>query len=64
MFILEKVAWITVLDSVPEIDMLDWLPGNFLVLYCVSCVYKMNIVEFLDGIFNMLSDGNREIRQV
>lgn len=33
------------LDSVPDIDMLDWLP------------------EFLDGLFNMLSDGNREIRQ-
>ncbi|RLN70104.1 hypothetical protein BBJ28_00021567, partial [Nothophytophthora sp. Chile5] len=39
------VGWITVLDSVPDIDMLDWLP------------------EFLDGLFNMLSDGNREIRQ-
>ena len=39
------VGWITVLDSVPDIDMLDFLP------------------EFLDGIFNMLSDGNREIRQ-
>ncbi|CAK4106977.1 unnamed protein product [Aphanomyces euteiches] len=39
------VGWITVLDSVPDIEMLDWLP------------------EFLDGLFNMLSDGNREIRQ-
>lgn len=39
------VGWITVLDSVPDIDMLDYLP------------------DFLDGLFNMLSDGNREIRQ-
>ncbi|OQR94721.1 VAC14 family protein [Thraustotheca clavata] len=39
------VGWITVLDSVPDIEMLEWLP------------------EFLDGLFNMLSDGNREIRQ-
>ena len=35
------VGWITVLDSVPDINMLDWLP------------------DFLDGLFNMLSDGNR-----
>ncbi|RHY29469.1 hypothetical protein DYB32_005109 [Aphanomyces invadans] len=40
------VGWITVLDSVPDIEMLDYLP------------------DFLDGLFNMLSDGNREIRQV
>ena len=39
------VGWITVLDSVPDINMLDWLP------------------DFLDGLFNMLSDSNREIRQ-
>jgi len=39
------IGWITVLDSVPDINMLDWLP------------------EFLDGLFNMLSDGNREIWQ-
>ena len=39
------VGWITVLDSVPDITMLDWLP------------------QFLEGLFNMLSDGNREIRQ-
>ena len=39
------VGWITVLDSVPEISMIDWLP------------------DFLDGLFNMLSDSNREIRQ-
>ena len=40
-----QVGWITVLDSVPDINMIDWLP------------------EFLDGLLNMLSDGNREIRQ-
>jgi len=34
-----------VLDSVPDINMLDWLP------------------DFLDGLFNMLADSNREIRQ-
>lgn len=39
------VGWITVLDSVPDINMIDWLP------------------DFLDGLFNMLSDGNKEIRQ-
>jgi vacuole morphology and inheritance protein 14 len=39
------VSWITVLDAVPDINMLDYLP------------------DFLDGLFNMLSDGNREIKQ-
>ena len=39
------LGWITVLDSVPDINMLDWLP------------------DFLDGLFHMLSDSNREIRQ-
>eukprot|EP00934_Nitzschia_sp_Nitz4_P001784 Nitzschia sp. Nitz4//scaffold112_size70979//65772//68450//NITZ4_005912-RA/size70979-processed-gene-0.123-mRNA-1//-1//CDS//3329533295//1784//frame0 len=39
------VGWITLLDSVPDISMLDYLP------------------DFLDGLFNMLSDSNREIRQ-
>jgi len=39
------VGWIVVLDSVPDIHMIDWLP------------------DFLDGLFNMLSDTNREIRQ-
>jgi vacuole morphology and inheritance protein 14 len=39
------VGWIMVLNAVPGINMLDYLP------------------EFLDGLFNMLSDGNREIRQ-
>ena len=37
------VSWITVLDAVPDINMLDYLP------------------DFLDGLFNMLSDTNREI---
>ncbi|XP_078161333.1 ARM repeat superfamily protein [Carex rostrata] len=39
------VGWITVLDSVPDIDMLGFLP------------------DFLDGLFNMLSDSSLEIRQ-
>lgn len=39
------VGWITCLDSVPEIDMLGFLP------------------DFLDGLFNMLSDASHEIRQ-
>jgi vacuole morphology and inheritance protein 14 len=34
-----------VLDAVPDLNMLDYLP------------------DFLDGLFNMLSDGNREIKQ-
>ena len=40
-----QIGWITVLNNIPDIAMLDYLP------------------EFLDGLFNMLSDGNREIRQ-
>ncbi|AQK64656.1 Protein VAC14-like protein [Zea mays] len=39
------VGWITMLDSVPDIDMLGFLP------------------DFLDGLFNMLSDSSHEIRQ-
>jgi vacuole morphology and inheritance protein 14 len=39
------VGWITLLDSIPDISMLDYLS------------------DFLDGLFNMLSDSNREIRQ-
>ena len=39
------VGWITVLDSVPDIDMLEFLP------------------EYLGGLFDMLSDPNRDIRQ-
>ncbi|KFK33938.1 hypothetical protein AALP_AA5G081100 [Arabis alpina] len=40
-----RVGWITVLDSVPDIDMLGFLP------------------DFLDGLYNMLSDSSHEIRQ-
>lgn len=39
------VGWITVLDAVPDVNMLDYLP------------------DLLDGLINMLSDGNREIKQ-
>ena len=39
------VSWITVLHSVPDIEMVAYLP------------------DFLDGLLNMLSDANREIRQ-
>ena len=39
------VSWITVLHSVPDIEMVVYLP------------------DFLDGLLNMLSDANREIRQ-
>lgn len=40
------ISWIDVMDNVPGIDMLDYLP------------------EFLEGLFDMLSDPHREIRQV
>ena len=40
------VGWITTLDSVPEIDMLDYLP------------------ELMEGLFSMLSDGNKEVKKV
>lgn len=40
------ISWIDVMDNVPGIDILDFLP------------------EFLDGLFDMLSDPHREIRQV
>jgi vacuole morphology and inheritance protein 14 len=39
------VGWILVLNAVPDIRMLDYLP------------------EFLDGLFQMLSDVNKEIQQ-
>ena len=38
------IGWITALDSVPGVDMLDHLG------------------EILEGLFDMLSDGNREVR--
>jgi len=39
------VSWITSLDTLPGVDMLDHVP------------------QLLEGLFDMLSDGNREIRQ-
>jgi vacuole morphology and inheritance protein 14 len=39
------VSWLTVLDAVPDINLLDYIP------------------EFLEGLFNMLSDVNKEIVQ-
>ena len=39
------VGWITVLDSVPDIDMLEFLP------------------DYLGGLFDMLADPNKDIRQ-
>jgi len=39
------VSWVVHLDSIPSIDMLEFLP------------------EYLGGLFDMLSDSNRDIRQ-
>ena len=39
------VSWITVLDGIPDVCMIDYLP------------------DFLDGLFNMLSDSSLDIRQ-
>lgn len=39
------IAWVMVLDSVPDIDLLHYLP------------------KFVDGLFNMLKDTNKDIRQ-
>ena len=39
------IGWIVMLDSVPDIELIEFLP------------------EFLDGLFNMVSDPNKEIRQ-
>lgn len=39
------ISWITVLDSVPDSDLLRYLP------------------DLLDGLFAMLSDPNRELKQ-
>lgn len=39
------VGWITVLDGVPDIDMVGYLP------------------QFLGGLFDMLSDAKKDIRQ-
>ena len=40
------ISWIDVMDNVPGLDILDFLP------------------EFLEGLFDMLNDPHREIRQV
>ena len=40
------ISWIDIMDNIPGIDILDFLP------------------EFLAGLFDMLSDPHREIRQV
>ena len=40
------ISWVDVMDNVPGLDILDFLP------------------EFLVGLFDMLSDPHREIRQV
>lgn len=40
------ISWIDVMDNVPGIDIIDFLP------------------QFLQGLFDMLSDPHREIRQV
>jgi len=39
------VGWIAVLDSVPDLDMIEYLP------------------EYMTGLFDMLSDPNKDIRQ-
>lgn len=40
------ISWIHVLESVPDINLLDYLP------------------EFLDGLFQILGDGSKEIRRM
>ena len=39
------IGWVIMLDSVPDIELIEFLP------------------EFLDGLFSMVSDPNKEIRQ-
>ena len=67
------VGWITVLDSVPDIDMLGFLPdfldGNIsekkkksTIIVWIVVVSKVNDY-FFSGLFNMLSDSSHEIRQ-
>ncbi|KVH96219.1 hypothetical protein Ccrd_001706 [Cynara cardunculus var. scolymus] len=58
------VGWITVLDSVPDIDMLGFLP-DFLDgkrFHFKTFMDLTNMVIF-PGLFNMLSDSSHEIRQ-
>jgi hypothetical protein len=66
------VGWITVLDSVPDIDMLGFLPnfldGNpslfpsALILYFNWSLNNLSITTTA-GLFNMLSDSSHKIRQ-
>lgn len=70
------VGWITVLDSVPDIDMLGFLPdfldGQCPYIKCkescvVECLFAESLWSYFDwstaGLFNMLSDNSHEIRQ-
>lgn len=69
------VGWITVLDSVPDIDMLGFLPdfldGKCLLFqddillysgFVLWCSWTHNNKK-IPGLFNMLSDSSHEIRQ-
>jgi len=63
------VGWITVLDSVPDIDMLGFLPdfldGNPSLspsALLLLTVQQLSIT-IPAGLFNMLSDSSHEIRQ-
>jgi hypothetical protein len=65
------VGWITVLDSVPDIDMLGFLPdfldGNpsLFPSALILCFYwSLNNLSITTtaGLFNMLSDSSHEIR--
>ena len=69
------VGWITVLDSVPDIDMLGFLPDFLdgkcivwrMVIFFLNILYKMKVYHLIicniSGLFNMLSDSSHEIRQ-
>ena len=70
------VGWITVLDSVPDIDMLGFLPDfldgkrfqliTLLWLFGLICSVAEHMFSHDDeisGLFNMLSDSSHEIRQ-
>jgi len=69
------VGWITVLDSVPDIDMLGFLPDFLdgkcivwrMVILFLNILYEMKayhlIICNISGLFNMLSDSSHEIRQ-
>ncbi|KAK4479712.1 hypothetical protein RD792_015244 [Penstemon davidsonii] len=66
------VGWITVLDSVPDIDMLGFLPdfldgqSSYMILIESNVVLAdtySHISYEIAGLFNMLSDSSHEIRQ-